>query len=135
MRIYEVQQGDSPAKIAIQFAGCPKCAHDLVRANAHKPTVTYPNGFLTFQSLLPGERLYLPEKWFNGELDALPPSYFASLPYADGATPGKIALGEAPGSSQSPSQGLSTGAKIGIGVLASATVGGIAYAIRRRGRR
>jgi len=130
MRVYEVQQGDSPAKIAIQFAGCPKCAHDLVRANPHKPAMMHPNGFLTFQSLSPGEQLHLPEKWFNGELDALPPSYFASLPYADGVTPGKGAIGQAP--APAPSDGLSTGQIVGIGMLAAATVAGITYAVTRR---
>jgi hypothetical protein len=71
------------------MAGCPKCAIDLVRANPHKPTVVYPNGFVTFQSLRVGEILDLPEKWFSREFDQLPPSYFAALPSADGMTPGK----------------------------------------------
>ena len=84
--IYEVRAGDSPAKIAIQYAGCPKCAIDLVLANPHKPSVTYPNGFRTFQSLRAGERLRLPDKWFNGTLDAMPPSYFAALPHPSGVS-------------------------------------------------
>lgn len=91
MRQYIVQPGDSPARIASRddMAGCPKCSIDLVRANPHKLTVTYPNGFVTFQSLRVGEHLNLPEKWFSKEFDQLPPSYFASLPHADGMTPGK----------------------------------------------
>jgi len=91
VRVYEVQPGDTPASIAAQdaMAGCPKCSRDLVVVNPHKETVTYPNGFVTFKELRAGEKLNLPEKWFNGELDKLPPSYFAALPYADGVTPGK----------------------------------------------
>ncbi len=80
MRQYTVQAGDSPAKIAIAFAGCPKCTADLIAANPHKQAVRYPNGFVTFKSLSVGERLHLPEKWFNGALDALPKEYFQNLP-------------------------------------------------------
>lgn len=72
------------------MAGCPKCSVDLLRANPHKPTVDYPNGFSTFASLAPGEVLNLPEKWFNGDLDSRPTAYFAALPYADGVTPSTL---------------------------------------------
>lgn len=90
MREYVVQPGDSPAKIAISFAQCPKCARDLVLSpgNSHKDRVTHPNGFVTFKELRAGERLELPEKWFDGSMDELPNSYFQALPYADGVTPG-----------------------------------------------
>ena len=90
MREYVVKAGDSPASIAAQerHAGCPKCSRDLIDANPHKPSVTYPNGFITFRELRVGERLRLPEKWFNGELDRMPQSYFNALPYANGVTPG-----------------------------------------------
>jgi hypothetical protein len=71
------------------MAGCPKCSVDLVRANPHKKTITYPNGFVSFRELRAGEKLNLPDKWFDGTLDRLPKSYFAALPYADGVTPGK----------------------------------------------
>lgn len=93
MRVYEVRPGDSPASIAAQdaMAGCPKCSIDLVRANPHKETVVYPNGFLSFKELRAGEKLILPEKWFDGTLDRLPVEYFAALPYADGVTRGKPA--------------------------------------------
>jgi hypothetical protein len=91
---YVVQPGDSPAKIAIGFAGCPKCAIDLVHANPHKPRVVYPNGFTTFRELAANEVLNLPDKWFDGTLDALPKSYFASLPHADGRTPAAGAVGD-----------------------------------------
>lgn len=84
VRPYRVQPGDSPARIAAVFAGCPKCSADLIAANPQKPAVRYPNGFVTFQSLRVGERLNLPDKWFNGALDRLPPSYFAGLPSMDG---------------------------------------------------
>lgn len=92
MRVYEVQAGDTPASIAAQnsMAGCPKCALDLVKVNAHKPTVVYPNGFKTFREMSVGERLVLPEKWFDGSLDGLPKVYFAALPYPDGVTPSTI---------------------------------------------
>lgn len=90
---YVVQAGDSPAKIAIEFAGCPKCAIDLIKANPHKPAVRHPNGFLSFDELRVGETIALPGKWFSGELDQLPPSYFAALPNPDGVTPSKGRLG------------------------------------------
>jgi hypothetical protein len=84
MATYLVRVGDSPASIAARLAGCPKCAGDLVAANPHKKRVRYPNGFVTFESLAAGERLNVPGKWTSGELDRLPPSYFAGLPTADG---------------------------------------------------
>jgi hypothetical protein len=90
VRTYVVQPGDSPASIAITHVGCPKCAADLVGdANPHKEVVVYPNGYRTFKELRVGETLNLPDRWFNGELDAMPPEYFAALPYADGVTPGR----------------------------------------------
>jgi hypothetical protein len=92
VRVYEVQAGDTPASIAAQdsMAGCPKCALDLVKANGHKPTVVYPNGFRTFREMSVGERLVLPTKWFDGSLDGLPKAYFAALPYPDGVTPSTL---------------------------------------------
>lgn len=98
MRTYVVRAGDSPASIAAksEHAGCPRCAKDLVDVNRHKASVTHPNGFRTFRDLRVGERLWLPEKWFNGELDRMPQAYFNSLPRHDGVTPG---VGQAPVSS------------------------------------
>lgn len=93
MRTYVVQAGDSPAKIAIAFAGCPKCALDLVRANRHKPAVRYPNGFMSFKDLRAGETLRLPGKWFDGELDRRPAAYFKALPHPNGVTPSKGSTG------------------------------------------
>lgn len=93
MRQYVVQPGDTPARIAIEYAGCPKCAVDLIRANPHKTAVKYPNGFVTFKSLKVNESLNLPTKWFNGDLESRPPAYFRALPYPDGVTPS--ALGDA----------------------------------------
>jgi hypothetical protein len=86
VRTYMVQPGDSPARIAARddMAGCPKCSVDLVWANPHKLRKTYPNGYVTFESLSVGELLYLPEKWFDGTLDRMPKGYFAALPTADG---------------------------------------------------
>jgi hypothetical protein len=72
------------------MAGCPKCAIDLVRVNKHKPTRVHPNGFETFESLVAGERLNIPDKWSNGELDHRPRAYFAALPYHDGVTPSSL---------------------------------------------
>jgi len=99
MRTYTVQPGDSPANIAARsdMAGCPKCAHALVKSNPHKANVRLPNGFLTFRDLRVGEKLHLPDEWFDGRLDALPPAYFAALPYADGVTRGSLGtLGDYP---------------------------------------
>ena len=129
MRNYVVQPGDSPAKIAIQFAGCPKCTIDLIHANAHKPAVRHPNGFLSFQDLSVGETLVIPDKWFSKEVDELPPSYFAALPHPDGVTLSKaqrqagIVGEEAP----SQTQGPGTGAIIGLSLLGIVAVGGAIY--------
>lgn len=92
VRLYEVQLGDTPASIAAQdaMAGCPKCSLDLIKSNGHKPTVVYPNGFRTFREMAVGERLVLPEKWFDGSLDGLPRVYFNALPYPDGVTPSTL---------------------------------------------
>jgi hypothetical protein len=98
VRLYEVQLGDSQASIAAkpEMAGCPKCGGaDFVRANPHKPTHTHPNGYVSFLALHVGEKLALPEKWFNGDLDARPRSYFAALPHPDGVTPSKLGVGAA----------------------------------------
>lgn len=99
MRQYVVAAGDSPARIATVFAGCPKCAVDLVAANPQKPRVQYANGFTTFTSLRAGELLALPDAWFDGTLDRAPPAYFDALPSADGrlaAPPGQILKGPTP---------------------------------------
>ena len=83
MRVYSVQPGDTPSSIAARddMAGCPKCAKDLVEANPHRASVRHPNGFLAFvEPLVPGENLWLPDKWFDGTLDRLPRSYFDGLP-------------------------------------------------------
>ena len=93
MRVYEVQPGDTPAKIASRddMAGCPKCGGiDLVRANPHKESVVHPNGFTTFRELRAGEKLNLPDKWFSKEFDERPKAYFAALPYPDGVTPSTL---------------------------------------------
>ncbi|HEY6358264.1 MAG TPA: hypothetical protein VIX35_08460 [Vicinamibacterales bacterium] len=91
MRTHVVLEGDSPASIAIRYAGCPKCARDLTGStNPHKRTVVFPNGFETFASIAPGEVLNLPDSWFDGTHDARPPAYFKRLPHADGVTPGTL---------------------------------------------
>jgi hypothetical protein len=96
MRLYEVQPGDSPASIAArpEMAGCPKCSRDLLAVN-DKPTISFPNGYKTFRDLSVGERLRLPDKWFDGSLDNRPPSYFSALPHPDGVTPSKLGLAAA----------------------------------------
>jgi hypothetical protein len=97
VRVYTVRPGDTPAKIASmdEHAGCPKCARDLVLANRHKENVTMPNGFLTFRSLVPGERLWIPDKWSSPEFDRLPPAYFKALPHHDGVTRSSLGLAAA----------------------------------------
>lgn len=95
MREHTVRPDDSPARIAIEYAGCPKCARDLVAANPHKEAVIYPNGFVTFKNLRAGERLALPDKWFSKELDDRPKKYFAALPHPDGRTLSSLGLAAA----------------------------------------
>jgi hypothetical protein len=84
VRVYTVQrQGETAASIAAQpdMAQCPRCGKDLVAANPWRASVRRPNGYLDFRDpLVPGERLWVPDKWSSGELDALPKSYFDSLP-------------------------------------------------------
>jgi hypothetical protein len=84
VRVYIVQrQGETAASIAAQpdMAQCPRCGKDLVAANPWRASVRRPNGYLDFRDpLVPGERLWVPDKWSSGELDALPKSYFDSLP-------------------------------------------------------
>jgi LysM domain-containing protein len=90
VRVYTVQPGDTPASIAARddMAGCPKCARDLVLVNPHRESVQHGNGYLAFRDpLVVGERLWLPDKWFDGTLDRLPPEYFASLPAGLGQLP------------------------------------------------
>jgi hypothetical protein len=70
------------------MAGCPRCAIDLVDANPHKPAQHLANGYRTFKELRVGEILNLPDKWFDGRHDALPPSYFKALASPDGVTHG-----------------------------------------------
>jgi hypothetical protein len=95
VRVHEVRRYDSPARIAIEYAGCPKCARDLVAANPHKESVVHANGFTTFRTLNIGEKLNLPDKWFNGDLDKRPKKYFEALPSHDGKTPSKLGLAAA----------------------------------------
>lgn len=137
--------GDSPASIASRpnMAGCPKCSNLLVAANPDLPTVTHPNGFKTFRELRVGQRLRLPDAWFDGSLDAKPQSYFDALPYADGVTLPKTSGVAQAASPPQPLQasptlekkGLSAGALVGIGLLAAVTVGGITYAATRKQKR
>lgn len=113
---YTVKPGDSPATIARDHAGCPKCSRDLIAANPHKSAVGYGNGYITFESLEVGEKLNLPDKWSSAAFDALPPSYFAALPSADGVTPSR--LGALAGGVLSGFSDLETAAAR-IGALAS----------------
>jgi hypothetical protein len=100
MRTYVVQPGDSPASIAARdaMAGCPKCAIELPRVNAHKPAVILPNGFVTFEGLAAGETLNLPDTWFHPAREQLPPAYYRILPHPNGVTRGSLggALGDFP---------------------------------------
>ena len=100
------------------MAGCPKCTIDLIHANSHKPIIKHPNGFLSFQDLRVGETLWLPDKWFSGELDELPPEYFAALPHPDGVTLTKAQQAGVVGEeAPSEKEGPSTGAIIGMSLL------------------
>jgi hypothetical protein len=120
MRTYVVQPGDSPASIAAAEGGCPKCARDLVAANRHKRSRTLPNGFITFETLTPGETLYLPDIWIDGN-DHRSPAYFKSLPYPDGV---RVGVGDA---------GIAvSGSLFGLVLVGLGVAGGLWYAHRRR---
>jgi hypothetical protein len=84
VRLYVVQPGDtSAAAIAArdEMAGCPRCGAALVKRNPQRPSVLRDNGYLDFRDpLVPGDRLALPEEWFDGRLDAKDRSYFDALP-------------------------------------------------------
>jgi hypothetical protein len=83
VRVYTVADGDTPENIAArpEMAGCPRCSRDLILANPHRPHARQANGYLTFvDPLVAGERLWIPDKWRDEVLDALPKSYFENLP-------------------------------------------------------
>lgn len=152
MRQYVVQPGDSPASIAAKLGGCPRCARDLVAVNTHKAAKRLPNGFITFHDLHAGETLNLPDIW-DGDNDKRPPSYFKSLPSADGVTFGTgMACKPRPrmktvanagdgspnewddGTLSAPGQtdsGLSFGSVFVVGLLIASAVGGV-IELRRR---
>jgi hypothetical protein len=98
VRVYTVQgQGETAASIAAkdEHAGCPRCGKDLVAVNGHRVSVVRPNGYVDFRDpLVPGERLWLPDRWFDGSLDREPRSYFDSLPDPTGlgAAPGDVMM-------------------------------------------
>jgi len=100
VRTYVVQPGDTPARIASRsdMAGCPKCSIELGRVNTHKPTITHPNGYVSFKDLRVGETLNLPDEWFHPARENLPPAYYRILPHADGVTRGSLGgtLGDLP---------------------------------------
>ena len=100
MRTYVVRENDSPASIAArdEMAGCPKCSLELGRVNKHKPTITHPNGFVTFRDLRIGETINLPDEWFHPARENLPPTYYKILPHPNGVTPGSLGgmLGDFP---------------------------------------
>lgn len=138
MRTYVVQAGDSPARIAARddMAGCPRCSIDLIHANPHKPAVKHPNGFLSFHELRVGETLWIPDKWFSGELDELPPEYFAALPHPNGVTLRKTQQAGVVGDEALPKkEGPSTGAIVGMSLLGIGAVGGAIYWVLRPPRK
>lgn len=59
---YTIQNGESPAIIAHRY-GVPMSA--LISANPHKPT-TYVDSVLTWQSVFPGEEIFVPVGGFIG---------------------------------------------------------------------
>jgi len=95
-RQYVVQPGDSPASIAAKdfMAGCPRCSCELPRVNLHKPTITHPNGLISFKELRVGETINLPDEWFHPAREHLPSTYYKILPHHDGVTRGT--LGDSP---------------------------------------
>ena len=63
MSIYVVQPNDTPMSISMKLTGNAARVSELVRANAHKPAVVVPSGFITFQELRVGEHLTVPPSW------------------------------------------------------------------------
>lgn len=61
--LHVVREGDSPMAIARLYTGRPERMLELVAANPHKPTMSLGNGWRTFSTLRPGERLRLPIGW------------------------------------------------------------------------
>ena len=61
--LHVVREGDSPMAIARLYTGRPERMLELVAANPHKPTMPLGNGWRTFSTLRPGERLRLPMGW------------------------------------------------------------------------
>jgi hypothetical protein len=62
MAIYRVLQGDTPMSIAHWYTGEPTRMSELVEANADRPLVSS-DGWITFASLVPGDRLRIPPLW------------------------------------------------------------------------
>ena len=80
------------------MAGCPRCSCELPRVNLHKPTITHPNGLISFKELRVGETINLPDEWFHPARESLPPTYYKILPHHDGVTRGSLGgtLGDFP---------------------------------------
>ena len=80
------------------MAGCPRCSCELPRVNLHKPTITHPNGLISFEELRVGETINLPDEWFHPARESLPPTYYKILPHHDGVTRGSLGgtLGDFP---------------------------------------
>jgi len=76
------------------MAGCPRCSCELPRVNLHKPTITHPNGLISFKELRVGETINLPDEWFHPAREHLPSTYYKILPHHDGVTRGT--LGDSP---------------------------------------
>jgi hypothetical protein len=64
MSIYTVQPGDTPMRITHKLLGNPSRMGELIRSNAHKPTIGF-GRTVTFRDLAVGERLTIPPRWIG----------------------------------------------------------------------
>lgn len=63
MATYQVQNGDSPARIAAKLTGNSARASQLIAANPSVPRVMTMNGQVTFRALRVGQTLNIPVSW------------------------------------------------------------------------
>lgn len=97
MSTYTVQPGDTPMRITHKLIGNPAGIGELIRSNAHKPTVGV-GRTVTFRDLDVGERLTIPPRWLGGHTQVVHPrdSNEGTEIGDDGGSEPILGLGNAP---------------------------------------